>query len=55
MGWSLPCFPKSPAKPRVNDCRILSSMLFMKRGGLHWCDAPKVRGAAKTLHNLWKR
>ena len=50
-----PFFPKSHGKPRVDDRRVLSGIIFMNRNGLRWCDAPKEYGPAKTLYNRWKR
>lgn len=31
-----PLFPKSHGKPRVDDKRVLSSIIFIDRNGLHW-------------------
>ena len=50
-----PFFPKSHGKPRVDDRRVLSGIIFINRNGLRWCDAPKEYGPAKTLSNRWKR
>ena len=50
-----PFFPKSHGKPRVDDRRVLSGIIFINRTGLRWCDAPKEYGPAKTLYNRWKR
>ncbi|MGR3633234.1 MAG: IS5 family transposase [Limimaricola soesokkakensis] len=50
-----PFFPKSHGKPRVDDRRVLSGIIFVNRNGLRWCDAPKEYGPAKTLYNRWKR
>ena len=50
-----PFFPKSHGKPRVDDRRVLSGIIFINRNGLRWCDAPKDYGPAKTLYNRWKR
>ena len=36
-----PFFPKSHAKPRVDDRRVLSGTIFIQRNGLRWRDAPK--------------
>jgi transposase len=38
-----PFFPKSHGKPRVDDRRVLSGIVFVNRNGLRWCDAPKDR------------
>ena len=50
-----PFFPKSHGKPRVDDRRVLSGIIFINRNGLRWCDAPKEYVPAKTLYNRWKR
>lgn len=39
-----PFFPKSHGKPRVNDRRVLSGIIFINRNGLRCCDAPKEYG-----------
>lgn len=36
-----PYFPKSHGKPRVNDRRVLSGIVFVDRNGLRWRDAPE--------------
>ncbi len=35
-----PFFPKSHGKPRVDDRRVLSGIVFVNRNGLRWRDAP---------------
>ena len=50
-----PYFPKSQGKPRVDDRRVLSGIVFVNRNGLRWRDAPKDYGPHKTLYNRWKR
>jgi transposase len=50
-----PYFPKSHGKPRVDDLRVLSGIIFVNRNGLRWRDAPKDYGPHKTLYNRWKR
>ena len=50
-----PYFPKSHGRPRVDDRRVLSGIIFINRNGLRWCDAPREYGPAKTLYNRWKR
>ena len=49
-----PFFPKSHGRPRVDDRRVLSGIIFINRNGLRWCDAPAVYGPPKTLYNRWK-
>ena len=50
-----PFFPKSHGKPRVDDRRVLSGIIFINRNGLRWSDAPTAYGPPKTLYNRWKR
>ena len=50
-----PFFPKSHGKPRVDDRRVLSGIVFINRNGLRWCDAPKEYDPPKTLYHRWKR
>ena len=42
-------------KPRVDDRRVLSGIIFINRNGLRWRDAPREYGPPKTLYNRWKR
>jgi transposase len=46
-----PFFPKSHGKPRFDDRRVLSRIIFIDRNGLRWCDAPKAYGPPKSLYN----
>ncbi|AOF92960.1 hypothetical protein BSY16_6037 (plasmid) [Sinorhizobium sp. RAC02] len=50
-----PYFPKSHDKPRVDNRRILSGIIFVNRNGLPWRDMPREYGPYKTLYNRWKR
>ena len=50
-----PFFPKSHGKPRVDDRRVLSGIVFINRNGLRWRDAPPEYGPPKTLYNRWIR
>ena len=50
-----PLFPKSHGKPRVDDRRVLSGIIFINRNGLRWRDALAEYGPAKTLYSRWKR
>ena len=50
-----PLFPKSQGRPRVDDRRVLSGIIFIIRNGLRWCDAPAVHGPHKTLYNRFVR
>jgi len=50
-----PFFPKTHGKPRVDDRRVLSGIVFVNRNGLRWRDAPGAYGPHRTLYNRWKR
>lgn len=50
-----PFFPKSHGKPRADDRRVLSGIIFINRNGLRWSDAPREYRPSKTLYNRWKR
>ena len=50
-----PFFPRSHGRPRVDDRRVLSGIVFVNRNGLRWRDAPGAYGPHKTLYNRWKR
>ncbi len=46
-----PFFPKSHSKPRVDDRRVLSGIIFINRNGLRWLGAPAAYGPHETLYN----
>ena len=50
-----PFFPKPRGKPRVDDRRVLSGIIYIQRNGLMWKHTPKDYGPPKTLYNRWKR
>ncbi len=50
-----PFFPCSHGKPRVDDRRVLSGIIFVIQGGLRWRDAPPGYGPRKTLYNRFVR
>jgi hypothetical protein len=50
-----PYFPKNHGKPRVDDRRVLSGIIFVNQNGLRRRDAPREYGPHKTLYNRWKR
>lgn len=50
-----PYVAKSRGKPRVDDRRVLSGIIFINRNGLRWGDASVEYGPDKTLCNRWKR
>ena len=55
MAKFFPFFPKSHGKPRVDDGRDLSGIIFINRNGLRWRDAAREYGPHKTLYSRWKR
>jgi putative transposase len=50
-----PHFPLSHGKPRVDDLRVISGIIFVIKNGLRWRDAPKDYGPHKTLYNRFIR
>ena len=44
-----PYFPKSHGRPRVDDRRVLSGIIFVNRNGSRWCDAPDLPNKAQWL------
>jgi transposase len=50
-----PFFPRSHGKPRVDDRRMLSGIIFINRNGLRWRDTPREYGPPTTLYSRWKR
>ncbi|WP_328288597.1 transposase, partial [Paracoccus lichenicola] len=50
-GW----LPKVRGRARSNDCKVLSGIIYVKRYGLRWQDAPAVYGPYKTLYNRFAR
>lgn len=50
-----PYFPVSHGKPRVDDRRVLSGIIYVIRNGLQWKDAPRGYGPHKTLYNRFVR
>ena len=47
-----PYFPKSHGRPRVDDRRVLSGIIFVNRNGLRWRDAPKDYGPQDAVQPL---
>jgi transposase len=50
-----PYFPRSHGKPRVDDRRVISGIIYVIRYGLQWKDAPPAYGPHKTLYNRFVR
>lgn len=50
-----PFFPLSHGRPRVDDRRVVSGIIYVIRNGLQWKDAPKAYGPNKTLYNRFIR
>ena len=42
-------FPKSHGKPRVDDRRVLSGIIFINRNVLRWSDAPPTYGLRRRV------
>ena len=55
MARIAPFFPKSDGKPRIDDRRVLSGIIFIIHNGLRWRDAPTAYGPHKTLYSRWRR
>ena len=47
-----PFFPKSRGKPRVDDRKVLSGIIFINRNGLRWRDAPAAYQVAEIVWRL---
>lgn len=43
-----PSFQRGMATP-LGDWQVLSSIIFISRNGLRWCDAPKDHGSLETM------
>ncbi len=41
--------------PRVDDCRVISGIVFVLMSGCRWKDAPAIYGPRKTLYNRFVR
>src|ERR1700754_407707 len=50
-----PHFPRSHGRPRVDDRRVISGVIYVIRNGLRWKDAPQAYGPHKTLYNRFVR
>ncbi|GAB4535966.1 MAG: hypothetical protein Tsb0024_05910 [Ruegeria sp.] len=55
MAGLAPFFPKSHGRPRVDDRRVLSGIIFINLNGLRWRDAPDAFGPHKTFYSHRKR
>jgi len=49
-----PFFPNSHGRPRIEERRVLSGIIFIDRNGLRWRDAPAEYGPAQTLYSRCK-
>ena len=50
-----PFFPKSRRRPRDDDRRVLSGIIFINRNGLRWREAPMEYGPHQNSVNRWHR
>jgi transposase len=48
-------FPLSHGVPLVDNCRVISGIIFVIRNGLRWRDAPVAYGPPKTIYNRFIR
>jgi putative transposase len=48
-------FPLSHGIARVDDRRIVSTIVFVIKNGLRWRDAPPEYGPDKTIYNRFVR
>jgi transposase len=55
MTRSLPYFPRSRGKRRVDDRRVVSGIIYVIRNGMMSKDAPRGYGPHKTLYNRFVR
>ena len=46
-----PFFLLSQGKPRVDDRRLISGIIFVIRNGLRWPNVPPSYGPHKTIYN----
>jgi len=56
--WSSiqPLLPRDVrGKPRVDDRRVISGIVFVIKSGCRWCDCPSEYGPAKTIYNRFVR
>ncbi len=52
---SAPCFPRNRGEKRVEDRKVLSSIIPVIQKGLCWVDAPAAYGRHKILDNRCRR
>lgn len=50
-----PFFPKSHGHARVDDCCVLSGIIFINRNGFRWCGYTSGTWLSQDPHNRWKR
>jgi hypothetical protein len=50
-----PYFPESHGKPRVDDRKVISGIVYVLRNDLKWRDVPEGYGISKTLRNRFVR
>ena len=55
MRWIEHYFRRSHCKPRVDDRRVTSEIIYVFRNGLKWKDASSVYGPHKKLYNWFVR
>jgi transposase len=55
--WRIePHLPKDVrGKPRVDDRRVISSIIHVLKSGCRWCDCPPEYGLSTTIYNRFVR
>lgn len=56
--WALiePCVPKNQLGAwRVDDRRVISSIIHILKTGCRWCDCPPEYGPSTTIYNRFNR
>ena len=49
-----PHLPTDHGKPRVDDRRVISGIIYVLKSGGRWVDAPRLYGPHKTLYNRFR-
>lgn len=53
MALRQPIFPGSHGKPRVDQLRVLSGLIFIIRNGRRWRGGPKTETINMSRHAPW--
>ncbi len=55
MGQIRPFFPHSRGVQRVDDCKVVSGIIYVTKNRLQWKDAPRQYAPHKPLYNRFVR